>query len=224
MKKKTQPKATIIRHSLIEIAEHWVLALSGFALVFSGFGQMPIYKRYWIARIPGLQWSGDYQISLTIHYIAAAFFIGAIIFHLLYHGLLKHYGLLPRKGDIKESIKTIKAMLFKGEEPPFDKYLPEQRLAYLYMGAVILVLVITGIVKVYKNFPHANVFSGLIFFSTWTHTIFTLLFIIGLIAHVGALLIKVNFPLAKSIFHGKVEAEYAKERHPLWFKKLSGNK
>lgn len=217
-------KYTITRHSLVELIEHWVLALSGFVLLFSGFGQMPIYKRYWIARTPGLQWSGDYHISLTIHYIAAAFFIGVVLFHLIYHGLLRHDGLLPKKGDVRESVRTIKAMILKREEPPFDKYLPEQRLAYITMGIVILVLLITGFVKVYKNFPDTSPPAGLIFWSTWLHTIFTFLFIIGLVAHVGALLIKVNFPLAKSIFHGKVEFEYVRKRHPLWYKKLPERK
>lgn len=40
-------------------------------LVFSGFGQMPIYKRYYIADIPGLGWSADFYNSLIVHYVSA---------------------------------------------------------------------------------------------------------------------------------------------------------
>jgi hypothetical protein len=40
-------------------------------LVFSGFGQMPIFKRYYIADIPGLAWSADFYITLIVHYVSA---------------------------------------------------------------------------------------------------------------------------------------------------------
>ena len=38
--------ATRIRHSLTVRVTHWVVALSGILLLFSGFGQLPLYKRY----------------------------------------------------------------------------------------------------------------------------------------------------------------------------------
>lgn len=217
-------KGIIQRHSFMELWEHWLLAISGFLLLFSGFGQMPIYKRYWITKIPGLQWSGNYEISLALHYVAAAVFIGVIIFHLLYHGLMNHRGLWPRRRDIKESVITIKAMLSKKEEPPFDKFLPEQRLAYIYMGTIIFVLILTGVLKVLKNFPGISLHPGVAWWATWLHTVATLLFIMGLVAHLAALLIKANRPLAKSIFHGRVDAEYVRKRHPYWFKELLSEK
>jgi len=35
---------------------HWFYLITVIFLVLSGFGQMPIFKRYYIADIPGLGW------------------------------------------------------------------------------------------------------------------------------------------------------------------------
>jgi hypothetical protein len=53
--------------------------------LFTGFGNMPIYKRYYIANIPGLGWSGNFYINLYIHYIAGALLLAiATYFTLVY--------------------------------------------------------------------------------------------------------------------------------------------
>ena len=57
-----------------------LFALVLFALVFSGFGQMPIFKRYYLADIPGLEWTADFHVTLIIHYVAAAVFL-AVVFY-----------------------------------------------------------------------------------------------------------------------------------------------
>lgn len=41
-------------------------------LALSGVGHMPIFKRYYIADIPGLGWLAEFHITLTIHYLTAA--------------------------------------------------------------------------------------------------------------------------------------------------------
>jgi len=43
-----------------------------FALVFTGFAQMPIFKRYYLADIPGFAWTADYYLNHRLHYILAA--------------------------------------------------------------------------------------------------------------------------------------------------------
>ena len=53
--------------------------------LFTGFGNMPIYKRYYIADIPGLGWSGNFYINLYVHYIAGALLLAiATYFTLIY--------------------------------------------------------------------------------------------------------------------------------------------
>ena len=212
----------ILRHSFVERCEHWILAISGFVLIFSGFGELPMYKRYMVTQIPGLGWSGDFFINLKIHYIAAIVFVSLMAFHALYHGWLGHRGLLPRKGDIRNSAKTILSMFGFGEEPRADKYLPEQRLAYAYLAGVGLILVITGIFKVVKNLPGVYLPPGFITGVTLIHTFGTIFFLLGILGHLAALVFKVNRPLVKPIFTGKVDLEYARTRHLIWYERLGG--
>lgn len=53
--------------------------------LFSGFGNMPIYKRYYISVIPGLGWAGNFYINLNVHYISGIILLGlAGYFGLIY--------------------------------------------------------------------------------------------------------------------------------------------
>ena len=46
-----------------------------FILALTGFGQMPIFKRYYIADIPGLGWLAQFYVTHYMHYLAAILFI-----------------------------------------------------------------------------------------------------------------------------------------------------
>lgn len=219
-----EEKNIVLRHSPIELIEHWALAISGFVLIFSGFGELPMYKRFMVTEIPGLGWAGDFFVNLKIHYLSGIVFVSVMVFHAIYHGWLGHEGLLPKKGDVKASLLTILSMFGFGKEPRSDKYLPEQRLAYAYLGGVGLILVFTGIVKVIKNLPGIFLPPGLITAMTLTHTFATLFFLLGVMAHLAALIFKVNRPLAKSIFTRAVDLDYAKDRHAIWYEELMKNK
>src|SRR4030043_2322493 len=210
----------ILRHSPIELIEHWVLALSGLLLIFSGFGELPMYKRYMVTQIPGLGWAGDFFINLKIHYLAGIVFVSIMVFHALYHGWLGHQGLLPRRGDVKASLITILSMFGFGEEPKSHKYLPEQRLAYAYLGGVGLILVLTGMVKVIKNLPGVYLSPTLITWMTLIHTFATIFFLLGVLAHLAALIFKVNRPLVKSVFTGEVNLGYVQDRHTIWYEEI----
>ena len=42
------------------------------AALFTGFGNMPLWKRYYVADVPGLGWSGDFFINLNVHILAGS--------------------------------------------------------------------------------------------------------------------------------------------------------
>lgn len=46
-----------------------------FFMILTGFGQMPIFKRYYIADIPGLGWLAEFFITHYMHYLFAAIFL-----------------------------------------------------------------------------------------------------------------------------------------------------
>ncbi|MBP2019138.1 formate dehydrogenase gamma subunit [Symbiobacterium terraclitae] len=204
------------RHTLSDRVVHWGVALSIFLLIFSGIGQMPMYKRYKVADLPGMAWSADYGTTLRLHYIGAAILIGVAAYHILFNLRTGRLGLLPRRGDLKESVQIIAAMLTGRPEPPSGKFLAEQRLAYAFIAGTTLLLILTGLVKVIKNLPGVTLPYVLLKWNTALHNIGTGLIILGIAAHLAAFLLRPNRPLVKSIFTGTVDAEYARHRHPLW--------
>jgi len=52
-------------------------------MAFTGFGQMPIFKRYYISDIPGLGWSADFYTTHYIHYLGAALLLGLIMYWII---------------------------------------------------------------------------------------------------------------------------------------------
>ena len=170
----------IKRHGWPVLFVHWTVAFSTFMLIFSGFGQMPLYKRYMVDKLPGLSWTTNYEITLIIHYIFAALLIFAITFHIAFHSIRKEFDIIPRRGDLKESYKIIKAMVTNGKEPESDKYLAEQRIAYAYIGIMLIILIITGIVKVIKNLPSITFSTEVLIIAAALHNLAAILLIAGI--------------------------------------------
>ncbi len=206
----------VLRHPLSVRLTHWTVALSGLVLIFSGFGNMPMYQRYNVVKIPGLSWSGNYELQLVIHYVAAIVFSVAVLFHIVYHLRRREFAAWPRRGDLAESWHIVKAMIRGKEEPPHGKFLAEQRLAYLAFVGASAVLLVTGLIKVYKNTGVVILDPTFLMVVTLIHTGATMIFLFLVIAHLGAFIIKANWPLIPSMFTGKVKRAYAEKRHPLW--------
>lgn len=209
-------KGKVLRHTLGVRINHWLIALSGLVLVFSGMGELPMYKRFNVVKLPGLSWAGDFWLQLDIHYYGAMIFMAAVFFHIVFHVRRCEYSILPKKGDVRESIEIIQCMVQGKEEPQHGKFLAEQRLAYTAIGAVTLVLILTGLIKAYKNIGPIILNSDLLYVVTMTHTASTMLFVALFLAHLGAFVIKANRPLLITMFTGQVSREYAESRHGKW--------
>lgn len=214
-----QPKlkdGKILRHSTSNRFVHWLTALSIIMLIVTGLGQMPLYSRYIIVDLPGLNWLKSYEATLWLHYIFAIVLLFVLFYHLVYHLLRKEFDLIPKRGDVKKSWQLIKAMILKKEEPPCDKYLPEQRLTYLYFFISLLIIVVTGLLKVVKNVAGLNPNHAFFFWTAQLHNLGTVMVVFGVIAHLGAFVFKINRKLLPGMFTGYVDLEYAKRRHPYW--------
>lgn len=208
------------RQNLVNRFVHWTTALSVLLLIITGLGQLPLYTRYNVTKIPGAEWLGDYFITINLHYLGALGLLFAVSFHIVYAFALKEFDIFPRKGDMKESYQIIKAMLTKGKEPASDKYLAEQRIAYLFIGLSLLLLIVTGLIKTFKNVPGVELSYFLLYWNTALHNLGTGLVIFGVIGHLAALLLKENRPLLPGMFTGSINREYVKHRHSLWYAKL----
>lgn len=49
----------------------WIFGLTLFFSTLTGFAQMPIFKRYYIADLPGLGWLAQFYVTYALHYIFA---------------------------------------------------------------------------------------------------------------------------------------------------------
>ena len=61
-----------------------------FAMGLTGFAQMPIFKRYYIAEIPGLGWLANFYATHYLHYIGAIVLFGFFVYvAVVYWGLIR---------------------------------------------------------------------------------------------------------------------------------------
>lgn len=222
MSSKTRTPDRILRQPVSNRISHWLVALSTFVLIFSGLGQMPMYARYGLSALPGMAWTADYEITLTMHYAAAAVLFFAVVFHIADALFRRSYAIMPRKGDFKESAQIIAAMLGKGEEPASHKYLAEQRLAYAFIGISTLVVLVSGLIKVVKNLPGVQLDPTVLWWTTFAHNASAVVLILGVVGHFAAFIFKENRALLPAMFDGRVDREYAEHRHSLWYAEITG--
>ena len=86
----------------------WFYLTTVFFLTLSGFGQMPIFKRYYIADIPGLGWLAEFYVTHYIHYL------GAILFLTLAAYMIVDYLLLSRKSRRMTAAGYVRFALLAG--------------------------------------------------------------------------------------------------------------
>ncbi len=54
-----------------------------FFMGVTGFAQMPIFKRYYVADIPGLGWLADFYLTHDLHYLGAWLLIALFCYQLM---------------------------------------------------------------------------------------------------------------------------------------------
>ena len=208
------PVPQVKRQSLRNRVVHWGIALSCFGLIFTGILQMPVAKRYGMDALGA--WTTEYFTTLPLHYAFGAVFTALCVFHLVVHALEGDFDIVPRKGDLKGSIEVVRAMLAGGEEPPSAKYLPEQRLAWAAFAAVFALVIVTGLLKTWKNLAGLDLPDPWLFWLAQLHNLGMGLTIVLFIGHMAAFAFKANRALLPGMTRGTVDAEYAKHRHSLW--------
>ncbi len=62
--------------------------LTVFFLALTGFGQMPIYKRYYLSDIPGFGWLANFWTTRYVHYVGAAMLLAIVAYMIVEYVLL----------------------------------------------------------------------------------------------------------------------------------------
>lgn len=132
----------------------YFFGLLSFALLFTGFAQMPIFKRYYLADLPGFAWTADYYLNHRLHYI----FAFVLLFWLF-------------------SVATKVILLKKLKQITFWGWLK----VCLWSG-----IVVTGIIRVLKNFPTIVFDYKLVMYVDWIHLgLPFLLFLVYIVGKIG---------------------------------------
>jgi len=128
----------------------WIYWLYGAAVVialFTGFGNMPLWGRYYIADIPGLGWSGNFYVNLQFHLFVGAVLLSLAVYFLILHVYSKQDGVrMSRSGRVR-AVLLVLALLsglvlagrnLSGIRLPFDF---QVGLTFFYMGIALAFMV-----------------------------------------------------------------------------------
>jgi hypothetical protein len=96
-----------------EKTKNYIYTVILFFITLSGFAQMPIFKRYYIADIPGLSWLAQFYITHIIHYIAAFALIAFAMF-ILFNFFLNKPELNKITGYVYFKILIISGLIVSG--------------------------------------------------------------------------------------------------------------
>ncbi|MDY6831500.1 MAG: hypothetical protein SWC96_06590 [Thermodesulfobacteriota bacterium] len=58
----------------------WLYRVGVGAAIFTGFGNMPLYGRYYVGDIPGFGWSGNFMVNVQVHYAAGAVLLALAVY------------------------------------------------------------------------------------------------------------------------------------------------
>ncbi|RJR50627.1 MAG: FeS-binding protein [Desulfobacteraceae bacterium] len=86
-------------------AMRWIFGITMAVMAFTGFGQLPIFKRYYISAIPGMAWSADFYVTLFIHYLGAVLLTGLLAYAVTEHALARRgFARLTASGYVRALI------------------------------------------------------------------------------------------------------------------------
>jgi putative Mn2+ efflux pump MntP len=86
-------------------AVRYVYLITVFFLTLTGFGQMPIFKRYYIADIPGLGWLAQFYLTHYIHYLGGVLILALATYMIIdYLVLQKRRLCLTAAGYVRGAI------------------------------------------------------------------------------------------------------------------------
>ncbi|MFW6237122.1 MAG: hypothetical protein ACOC3F_01930 [Desulfosudaceae bacterium] len=70
----------------------WLYLAAMTVILFTGFGNMPLYRRYYVTDLPGFAWTGNFLINVQVHYLAGAVLLGLAAYFMGAYAYLKKDG------------------------------------------------------------------------------------------------------------------------------------
>ena len=135
----------------------YVYLLTVLLLTLTGFGQMPIFKRYYIADIPGLEWLAQFYVTHYIHYLAAILILALVAYMIIDYLLLqKKHIRLTASGYLRGAILAgifVSGLLLVIRNLAGSRFAPEFiiLLDLTHLGLVMAFLMVSGYCLVRKR-------------------------------------------------------------------------
>ncbi|BBO69201.1 hypothetical protein DSCA_31310 [Desulfosarcina alkanivorans] len=119
------------------------------AALFTGFGNMPLWGRYYVADAPGLGWSGDFFINVNVHILAGSLLLGIGVYAIT-------TDLITRR--VRDNRMTLSGRV---------------------RGFFLALALATGILMVVKNLPGVHFPMAVLMVFNFTHMASALLFMVA---------------------------------------------
>jgi len=71
----------------------WIYRVGVGVAIFTGFGNMPLYGRYYVGNVPGFGWSSNFMVNVQIHYVAGAVLMALVVYAAIVYAGLRAKGL-----------------------------------------------------------------------------------------------------------------------------------
>jgi len=138
-------------------AVRYVYPITVFFLTLSGFGQMPIFKRYYIADIPGFGWLAQFFVTHYIHYLGAILILALVTYMIIDYLILQKKRIrLTASGYVRGTILAgilVSGLLLVIRNLPGSRFAPEFIifLDITHLGMVMTFLIVAGYCLVSKR-------------------------------------------------------------------------
>ncbi len=138
-------------------AVRYVYLITVFFLTLSGFGQMPIFKRYYIADIPGFGWLAQFFVTHYIHYLGAILILALVAYMIIDYLILQKKSIrLTASGYVRGTILAgilVSGLLLVIRNLAGSRFTPGFIifLDIAHLGMVMTFLIVTGYCLVGKR-------------------------------------------------------------------------
>jgi len=138
-------------------AVRYLYLITVFFLTLTGFGQMPIFKRYYIADIPGLGWLAQFYVTHYIHYLGAVLILALVSYMIIDYLILQKKSIrLTASGYVRGTILAgilVSGLLLVLRNLAGSRFVPEFIifLDIAHLGSVMTFLIVAGYCLVRKR-------------------------------------------------------------------------
>jgi cytochrome b subunit of formate dehydrogenase len=208
---------SIVRMSLNQRVQHFILLISFFALAFTGFALK--YPESWIATLLG----SSEPLRRVGHRVAAAILLAGAVYHLGYlaftaEGRKSFRDFLPKVRDLLDPIRNLRFYLGRtAERPLFGRFSYVEKAEYWAVIWGVLIMGVTGIMVWFKISLFGFLPRWAIDIALAIHFYEAILATLAIVVwHFYHVIFDPDaYPMNWSWYDGRVSAEHYRSEHPL---------